>query len=71
MVYTLTNQEKSEIISQHLKALEYSKYNFQVSLIEENASPAASEGAVTDIQNQIDKTNLKIAALVAELAALV
>ena len=70
MVYTLTNQEKSEIISQHLKALEYSKYNVEVSLIEENAAPAGSEGAVTDIQNQIDKTNLKIAALVAELAVL-
>jgi hypothetical protein len=70
MVYTLTNQEKSEIISQHLKALEYSKYNVQVSLIEESASPSATEATATDIQNQIEKANLKIDALVAELAKL-
>lgn len=70
MVYALTNQEKSEIISQHLKALEYSKYNVEVNLIEENAAPGSAEGAIADIQNQIDKANLKIAALVAELAEL-
>jgi hypothetical protein len=70
MVYTLTNEEKSEIISQHLKALEYSKYNVEVNLIEENAAPSAAEGTISDIQSQINKANLKIAALVAELAEL-
>lgn len=68
MVYTLTNQEKSEIISQHIKALEYSKFNHQVNLIEENSIPEPASSIVTDIQNQIENANLKIAALVLELS---
>jgi|688.fasta_scaffold1635657_2 hypothetical protein len=67
MVYTLTNIEKSEIISQHLKALEYSKYNVEINLIEENAVPSGTEGIAADMQSQINKINLKIAALVSEL----
>ena len=70
MVYTLTNIEKSEIISQHIKSLEYSKYNVQINLIEENAVPEPAPSAIAQIEDQIENANLKIAALVAELSKL-
>ena len=37
MTYVLTNEEKTAIIEQHLRTLEYSKYNTTISLMEENA----------------------------------
>ena len=69
MTYILTNEEKAGIIEQHLKNLEYSKYNLEVSLIEESASPT-SASAATSLEEQISEINLKISALKAELLPL-
>jgi hypothetical protein len=68
MVYTLTNAEKADIIDQHLKGLEYSKFNLEITLVEESSVPEPKESIVNDIQSQLDDVNLKIVSVLAELA---
>jgi hypothetical protein len=68
MVYTLTNQEKADIIHQRLKNLEQSKFHFEISLIEESAVPEPKSTTIDDLQLQLDQNNMKIDALLAELA---
>jgi hypothetical protein len=68
MVYTLTNQEKADIIHQRLKNLESSKFHFEISIIEESAVPEPKSTTIDDLQLQLDQNNMKIDALLAELA---
>ena len=68
MAYILTNQEKAEIINQRLKNLEYSKFHFEINLIEESAVPEPKASMIDDLNSQLDQTNLKISAVLAELA---
>jgi hypothetical protein len=68
MVYTLTNQEKADIIHQRLKNLENSKFHFEINIIEESAVPEPKLVTIDDLQLQLDQTNMKIDALLAELA---
>ena len=68
MAYILTNQEKAEIINQRLKNLEYSKFHYEINLIEELAVPEPKAETVDDLELQRDQTNMKIDALLAELA---
>ena len=69
MTYILTNEEKAGIVEQHIKNLEYSKYNLEVSLIEEAVAPS-STAVVTSLQDQLLSINLKIDALKQELSQL-
>jgi len=66
MTYELTNEEKTAIINQHIKNLEYSIFNLNLSLIEENASE--SSGSIDSIEAQLEELNSKKTALLAELA---
>lgn len=70
MVYTLTNQEKIDIINQHLKNLEYSKYNSEISLVEESAAVEPQQNLIKEIQDQLDSINAKQAALLSEIDSL-
>ena len=67
MTYQLTNEEKSAIINQHIKNLEYGIYNLQVSLIEENAVSTPDADKVSSLNSQIAESNTKKTALLAEL----
>ena len=69
MTYILTNEEKAGIIEQHLKNLEYSKFNLEVSLIEETTAPT-STSVVSALEEQLSSINLKINALKQELLQL-
>jgi hypothetical protein len=71
MVYTLTNAEKAEIINQRLKNLERSKFHFEMNLVEELAVPEPKAATIDDLEFQIDQTNLKIDAVLAELTKVV
>lgn len=62
----LTNEEKSGIINQHIKNLDYSIFNTEMSLIEEKAVKE-SENA-DSLQSQLEILNLKRDALLAELS---
>lgn len=66
MTYELTNEEKAAIINQHIKNLEYSIFNLNLSLIEENASESSS--SIDSIEAQLEELNSKKTALLAELA---
>lgn len=68
MVYTLTNAEKADIINQRLKALESSKFHYEISLVEELAVPEPKAVTVDDLELQLSQINLKIAAVLLELA---
>jgi hypothetical protein len=70
MVYTLTNEEKIDIINQHLKNLEYSKFNSEISLVEESAAIEPQQNLIDEIQGQIDSINAKKTALLSEIASL-
>ena len=67
MTYELTNEEKAAIVNQHIKNLEYSIYNLQVSLVEENAVSAPDAAKVSSLNSQISEANTKKTALLAEL----
>jgi len=70
MTYELTNEEKAAIVNQHIKNLEYSIYNLQVSLVEENAVSAPDADKVSSLNNQISEASTKKTALLAELSDL-
>ena len=67
MTYELTNQEKIEIINQHIKNLNYSLYNLQISLKEELAIDTPNQDSVSSINQQIADNTSKKSALIAEL----
>lgn len=66
MSYTLTTQEQTEIIDQHLRSLAFKKYNLELSLIEEEAAQTPNPGTVEDLNRQILNTNAQISALTEE-----
>ena len=63
MVYTLTNEEKIDIINQHLKNLHYSKFNIEISLIEENAKSVKDTEQIASLNEQAVDIDSRIAAL--------
>jgi hypothetical protein len=70
MSITLTNEEKSGIVSQHIKNVEYSLYNINLSLIEENAVSLPDSDKVDSLNSKIVDLNAQKAALQSELAKL-
>jgi len=70
MTYELTNAEKILIIDQHLKNLEYNRYNLQVSILELTSETNPKQESITDIQAQIDSIVAQQTALSAEIASL-
>ena len=66
----LTNEEKAAIVSQHIKNIEYSIYNLEVSIIEEEAVQAPDSSKISNLNSDITELNAKKAALTTELATL-
>jgi len=67
----LTNEDKISIIDQHQRSVEYSKYNLQLSVIEENAIDSPNQETIESLNSQIAEIDKKIAALNAEKESLV
>mgnify|MGYP006286246121 CR=1 FL=1 len=70
MTYELTNQEKTEVVNQHLKNAEYSLFNLNLSLIEEQAVATPNAANISSINAQITEVTARKTALLAELADL-
>jgi len=70
MTTTLTNEEKSGIVSQHIKNVEYSLYNLNLSLIEENAVSSPDADKISSLNDQITDLNAQKTALQSELSNL-
>jgi len=66
----LTNEEKAGIINQHKRNIEMSKYNLELSLIEENALTTKNTETIASLNAQIADLSSKVAALDAELDSL-
>lgn len=64
----LTNEEKVEIIDNHIKNLKAGKYNLQLSLIEESSIDTPSEEKVSLLTQEISDTDKRIGALELEKA---
>jgi chromosome segregation ATPase len=67
MTITLTNEEKLTVISQHIKNLEFNKFNLEMSLVEENARLEPKSDEIASINTQIDDVEARITALTTEL----
>jgi hypothetical protein len=65
--YELSNEEKSSVIVTHLRNLSYSKYNTEVSIIEEESLTPPSQETITQLNAQLSGIEKKIAALLIEL----
>lgn len=70
MTTLLSNEEKAGIINQHLKNLHYSKFNLEMSVVEENAKSAPDADTLVSLNDQITDIVSRISALEAELAKL-
>ena len=70
MTYELNTEEKTSIINQHLKNLEYKKYNLNLSLMEENSLSTPNTIRVAEINADLDKVNAQKGVLLLELEAL-
>lgn len=70
MTYELTNEEKMAIVNQHLKNLEYNKYNLKVSLIEKESVSSLQDKSFETLINQINDIDKQQAALKFELDTL-
>ena len=66
----LTNEEKSAIVNQHIKNVEYSIYNIELSVIAENAVSSPDADKITSLNNQLADLTAQKTALEAELSAL-
>jgi hypothetical protein len=71
MTYTLTLEERSDIIDQHLRSLAFKKYNLEVSLLEEESAQIPNQGAVEELNKQLLNANAQIVALTEEKESLV
>jgi hypothetical protein len=67
MTTLLSNEEKTGIINQHLKNLHYSKFNLELSVVEENAKTVPEEATLTSLNTQLVDIDSRITALEAEL----
>jgi hypothetical protein len=65
--YELSNEEKVTVIITHLRNLSYTKYNTELSIIEEESLSAPSAENLAQLNAQLATVNTKVAALAAEL----
>jgi len=70
MSVVLTNEEKSVIVSQHIKNVDYSIYNLELSLIEENAVTSPDADKISSLNDQLTDLNAQKTALNSELSDL-
>lgn len=70
MSITLTNEEKAAVVSQHIKNVDYSIYNLELSVIEENAVSSPDADKISSLNSQLTDLNAQKTALTSELSSL-
>jgi hypothetical protein len=70
MATVLTNEEKIEIINQHLRTIDYAIYNSELEKIEAEAIENPVAEVISAITDNLANLNLKRSALAAEKATL-
>ena len=71
MTVLLSNEEKTGIINQHLRNLHYSKFNIEISLVQENARVQEETETIASLNAELADVDTRITALEAELDKLV
>jgi hypothetical protein len=66
----LTNEEKINIINQHIKSSMVNSFNLHLSIIEEGTQPTPNQNTISKLQEQLDVENKKQEALQNEIASL-
>ena len=66
MTTMLTNEEKLNIVNQHIKSVEYNIYGHELDLIQANAVASPDAGQITAINARIAEANAVKTALVTE-----
>jgi len=66
MTIELTDDEKLQIVNQHIKSVDYTIYGLQLDLIAEEATGTAEASYVSSINGRITAANAKRNALVEE-----
>ena len=64
---TLSKEEKAQIIASHKRSLEYSQYNLEIDLLQENAKASPNASTISSINSQMSEIDDQIEALDAEL----
>ena len=70
MTSILTNEEKAAIIAQHIKNVEYSLYNLELSVIEENSVASPDAEKISSLNEQLDDLTAQKTALNSEFSSL-
>jgi hypothetical protein len=70
MTLTLTNEEKAAVVTQHIKNVEYSIYNLELSVIEENSITSPDATKISSLNEQLNDLALQKTALSSELSSL-
>lgn len=66
MTTILTNEEKLNVVNQHIKSIEYNIYGYELDLIQANALSSPDAGQISAINARILDANAVKAALVTE-----
>jgi hypothetical protein len=66
MPTTLTNEEKLNLVNQHIKSVDYAVYGYELDLIQANAVASPDTAQIAAINSRISESNAKRLALVAE-----
>lgn len=64
---SLSNEEKAQIIRSHIKNIQHSRYNIELSILAENSIDVPNESLIIGYQMQLDDMNDKQQALEQEL----
>jgi hypothetical protein len=71
MTIELTNEEKLNIVDQHIKSVDYGIYGIQLDLIEINATSNPDASQVSNLNTRLTAHNARRAALVTERTSLI
>ena len=66
MTTTLTNEDKLNIVNQHIKSVDYSIYGHELDLIQANAVSSPDPAQIAAINSRVSEANAKKSALVLE-----
>jgi hypothetical protein len=66
MTSTLSNEEKLNIVNQHIKSIDYILYGHELDLIQANAVSSPDPAQIAAINSRVSEANAKKSALVLE-----
>jgi hypothetical protein len=70
MTIELSKEEKISIINQHIKTLKYNKYDYQISIKEEESVETPATSRIDSLNSKIAEVDAKVVALSAEIVLL-